>query len=72
MILLGMIGPFQIILILFVLIFVLLLPLIAIISVLRNDFQGNDKIIWVLIILFLPFLGAILYFMIGKNRRIKK
>lgn len=55
-----------------VIIFIILLPLMALISVLTNEFQGNDKIMWVLIIIFLPFLGSVLYFLIGRDRRINR
>jgi hypothetical protein len=54
---------------LFVILFIILLPLIALISVLTNEFQGNEKIMWVLIIIFLPFLGSVLYFLIGRDKR---
>ena len=57
--------------ILFIIVFILLFPLIALISVLSSEFQGNDKMMWVLIIIFLPFLGSLLYFLIGRNRRIR-
>lgn len=57
---------------LFVILFIILLPLMALISVLTSEFQGNDKIMWVLIILFLPFLGSVLYFAIGRDRRINR
>jgi hypothetical protein len=57
---------------LFVILFIILLPLMALISVLTNEFQGNDKIMWVLIIIFLPFLGSVLYFLIGRDRRINR
>ena len=57
---------------LFIILFVILLPLLALISVLMNDFQGNEKIIWVLIIIFLPFLGSLLYFLIGRDKRIMR
>lgn len=57
---------------LFVILFIFLLPLLALISVLMNDFHGNDKIMWVLIIIFLPFLGSVLYFAIGRDRRINR
>ena len=57
--------------ILFIIVFIVLFPLIALISVLTSEFQGNDKIMWVLIIIFLPFLGSLLYFLIGRNRRIR-
>lgn len=55
---------------LFVIVFVLMLPLLALISALMNDFPGNEKIIWILIIIFLPFLGSVLYFLIGRDKRI--
>ena len=62
------IGPWQIILILVV----MLLPVLALISILKNNFKNNDKIIWVLVVLFLPFLGTLLYFIMGRPKRIRK
>jgi len=56
-------------LILFIALFIVLLPLLALVSVLMNDFPSGEKLIWVLVIIFLPILGSILYFLIGKNRR---
>jgi len=61
-----------IIITLFVVLFIFLLPLLALISALMNDFPGNEKILWVLIILFLPFLGSVLYFLIGRDKRISR
>ncbi len=55
---------------LFIILFIILLPLLALVSVLTSEFRGNDKIVWVLIIIFLPFLGSLLYFLIGRDRRI--
>jgi len=52
-----------------VILFIFLLPLLALISALMNTFQGNEKIIWILLIIFLPFLGSVLYFLIGRNQR---
>jgi hypothetical protein len=54
---------------LLVIVFIFLIPLFALISALTGDFQGNEKILWVLIILFLPFLGSLLYFLIGIKQR---
>jgi hypothetical protein len=48
-----------------------LLPFLALISIVKNQFEGYDKIVWVLIVLLLPFLGAILYFAIGRQRRLQ-
>jgi len=61
-----------IIITLLVILFIFLLPLLALISALMSDFPGNEKILWVLIILLLPFLGSVLYFLIGRNQRISR
>ncbi|RLD23288.1 MAG: hypothetical protein DRI70_09605 [Bacteroidetes bacterium] len=57
---------------LLVILFIFLIPLLALLSVLTSQFQGNEKIIWVLIILFLPFLGSLLYFLIGRDKRVNR
>ena len=62
----------SIIITLLVILFIFLLPILALISVLMNDFPGNEKVIWVLIIIFLPFLGSVLYFLIGRGNRISR
>jgi len=58
-----------IIITLLVILFIFLIPLLALISALMSDFPGNEKILWVVIILLLPFLGSVLYFLIGRNQR---
>jgi uncharacterized RDD family membrane protein YckC len=30
--------------------------------------QGTEKIVWVLVVLFLHLLGAVIYFVIGRQR----
>ncbi|GAA4962134.1 hypothetical protein GCM10023315_07820 [Algibacter aquimarinus] len=65
------IGPWQMIII-FVVLILLFFPIIALISILKNEFKNNDKIMWVLIVLLVPFLGTILYFILGRPKRIKK
>jgi len=64
-------GIFSLFLIIpFVFIFVLLLPIIAIIDILNSKFQGNDSLLMLLIVIFIPF-GAILYFILSPSRKIK-
>lgn len=70
--LLAYIGPFHIFLIVIASLLILLFPLFALISVISNDFHGNDKLIWVLVIIFFPFFGALMYFLIGRNRQIRR
>lgn len=64
----GFIGPFAI---LAITLFALLLPIFALIDILRSDFKGNDKIIWVLLVLFMNLFGTLLYFIIGAKQKIK-
>lgn len=34
--------------------------------------EGNDKIIWILIIIFTNWLGALIYFLVRRPTRIKE
>lgn len=61
------IGAPQIIIILSV----FLTPLIAIVDIVRNEFTGNNKLIWILVVFFFNFFGVILYFLIGRKQKIK-
>jgi Phospholipase_D-nuclease N-terminal len=70
MIYLGMIGPWQIIILIFVLLGIIP-TIIALIDILKSKFNGNDKIVWVLVVLFFNLIGAILYFVIGRKQKIK-
>ena len=47
--------------------------ILALIRTIKNDFPGeNEKLIWALMVIFLPFLGTIIYFVVGRSREIKK
>lgn len=48
------------------------IPLVALIEILRSRFNNNEKIIWILLVLFLNFFGSILYFVIGRKQRISE
>ncbi|WP_020595020.1 PLDc N-terminal domain-containing protein [Spirosoma panaciterrae] len=51
--------------------FIVGLPVLALIDVVRSEFRGtNDKLIWVIIIVFFNIIGTLLYFFIGRNQRI--
>ena len=67
---LGMIGPWQIIILAFVLLGIIP-TIIALIDLLKSKFNGNDKIVWVLVVLFFNLFGAILYFVIGRKQKIE-
>mgnify|MGYP006166827035 FL=1 len=47
----------------------LLVYAFTIYDVVRSRFANQtDKLIWILIVLLVPFLGTILWFAIGRNR----
>jgi hypothetical protein len=49
----------------------LILWIVAFVDLLKSDFRGsNEKLIWVLVILFAPFIGAILYLAIGRKNKV--
>lgn len=71
MTLLGIIGPQEIIVILLVIPVFLIIQIMALVDILRNEFTHNNKIIWVLVILLSWIIGAILYFFIGRKQKIQ-
>ncbi len=44
----------------------------CIVDILRNDFEGNEKLIWSLVVLFMPLLGSALYLVMGRQKKIIK
>ena len=64
------IGAWQLIIIFIVLFLGILPTIIALVDILKNEFKGNNKIVWVLVVLFANFFGAILYFLIGRKQKI--
>lgn len=52
-------------------IFTFILYIYILIDILKHEFTGYNKIIWLLVIIFFPVLGAILYLVFGRSQRIK-
>jgi Phospholipase_D-nuclease N-terminal len=48
---------------------VFVLDVIAIVSILKSSVDGTTKILWMLLVILLPFIGMILYFAMGPGRR---
>lgn len=69
-IILSGVGIFSILMIiLFGFLLGILLPIIAIVDIIRSRINENDKVVWIIIIILIPILGSILYFLLGQNRR---
>lgn len=47
---------------------VLVLDIIAIIDIVKSTRPTGNKVLWTLLVLILPLVGMILYFVIGKKK----
>jgi hypothetical protein len=47
-----------------------ILWLVALIDILKSEFAGSNKMIWFLTVTFLPLLGSVLYFIIGRGQKV--
>jgi hypothetical protein len=66
-----MLGGLTLLIGLFILILTMILPLIAIIDIVKSRFEGNNKLIWVLVVILMNALGAVLYFAIGRSQKMR-
>jgi len=48
---------------------ILVLDVIALVSLLQSGADTATKILWALLIILLPFIGMVLYFLMGPGRR---
>jgi len=47
---------------------ILIIDILVIIDILRSNKETEKKILWIIAVVFLPVLGPILYYFIGKNK----
>ncbi|MBC8054870.1 MAG: PLDc_N domain-containing protein [Sphingobacteriaceae bacterium] len=48
-----------------------ILMLISIIDIAKSDFKDSTtKLMWVLIVFFLPVLGSLIYLLIGRSQKV--
>jgi hypothetical protein len=47
---------------------ILVLDIIAIIDVLKSASDTGKKVLWIILILVLPLIGMVLYFLMGKKK----
>lgn len=44
----------------------------ALIDILRSDFEDSqNKLVWLVLVILLPFVGALLYVLIGRGQKAK-
>ncbi len=64
-------NPFLVTVLLVATLLTFVITVVALIDVLKSKFNGNDKLVWVLVLLFLNVVGAILYVAIGRKQKLK-
>jgi Phospholipase_D-nuclease N-terminal len=67
----GIFAGIGLLISIFIILCICFLWIIALIDILRSEFNGNDKVVWVIVVIFFPLLGSILYFLIGRSRKIR-
>ncbi len=45
---------------------ILIIDIIAIVDIVKSNKDTGKKILWIIIVLFLPVLGPILYYFLGR------
>ena len=61
-------GIFELLILAFLIGF---LPFIfAFIDILKNEFTGSNKLIWIIVVLFAPLIGSVAYFFIGTKQKV--
>ncbi|PHO09614.1 hypothetical protein CPG37_08930 [Malaciobacter canalis] len=66
----GMPGGFEWLFIMLIVLGFAFLFVYCLVDVLKSEFKGVNKLVWLLAIFFLPLLGSILYIFIGKKQKI--
>ena len=46
---------------------ILILDVLAVLQVLKSSWDGGKKALWIVLIILLPVIGLILYYLIGKK-----
>jgi hypothetical protein len=47
---------------------VLVLDIVAIVDCVKSSLETGKKVLWIILILILPLIGMILYFLVGKKK----
>jgi hypothetical protein len=48
---------------------ILVLDIIAIVSILKSGADTGTKLLWVVLVILLPVVGMVLYFLMGPGRK---
>lgn len=52
----------------FISLVILIIDIIVIVDIVRSDKDTEKKVLWIIAVVFLPVLGPLLYYFLGKGR----
>ena len=57
---------------LFIICFLLstILCIVALLDILRSDFTGYTKLVWLLVVVIFPLIGSLAYFIFGRKQKV--
>ncbi|GEO04900.1 hypothetical protein AAE02nite_25640 [Adhaeribacter aerolatus] len=68
----GGLGLVEVLIILLFTIFPLFLLIWALVDIIRSEFKDSvTKLIWVIVVIFVPFAGPLLYLILRKGQKAK-
>ncbi|WP_298753365.1 PLD nuclease N-terminal domain-containing protein [uncultured Arcobacter sp.] len=68
----GMPGGLEFLIVSVIPLLLLGIYIYILIDILKSEFDGANKLIWLIVVFVLPFVGAILYYFIGRKQKIQK
>ena len=48
---------------------IVIIDVIVVMDILRGNKDGEKEVLWIIAVIFLPILGPILYYLIGRNKK---
>lgn len=59
-------------------IFILLLGLastviwvLCLVEIIKSEYPGNNKVVWLVLVILLPLIGMVVYYVVGRGQRIE-
>jgi hypothetical protein len=52
----------------FISLVILIIDIVVIVDIVKSNKDTEKKVLWIIAVVFLPVLGPLLYYFLGKNR----
>ena len=52
----------------FISLLILIIDIVVIVDIVKSNKDTEKKVLWIVAVVFLPLLGPVLYYLLGRNR----